>query len=160
MKYSGKIWRHIPEGAHPLHIGFVLKARGRWNRAGEYGCLYASFTEEGAEAEYLKYLRQANIAPENATGREITSLIIEIEPVADLTDPRSSPISIRAAYLTGDSPEDLKKCQALADYLRTQGYAGIITPSASLSGEKNLVIYVDGPPKNLSLKVGGDRILI
>ncbi len=90
--------------------------------------------------------------------RELVSLQVEIDPVMDLTDPNVSPIPTSSPFLTGDLPQELDDCRTLADYLRAQGFSGIITPSAALSKQKNLIIYYDGIASNLDIDFGGDRI--
>jgi RES domain-containing protein len=157
LRFKGTVWRHVPAGAHPLHAGFIVKAQGRWNRAGEYGCLYTSLTQDGARAEFHRYVARAG-AGAGLAPRDLVSLEVDVTPVADLTDPASSPVSIRSRFLTGDEPDHLEACRALADSLRSLGHAGIITPSAAAKGEKNLVIYIDGPARDLGLGVGGDRV--
>lgn len=157
MRFEGIVWRHVPVGAHPLHVGFILKAEGRWNRAGEYGCLYTSLSREGARAEYEKYLARLNV-PHGLNPRELVTIRVAVEPVTDLTDGRSSPLPVDAPFLTGDDARDIEACRSLADYLRSRGVVALITPSAALLGEKNLVIYVDGPSRQIDLAAGPDRV--
>lgn len=56
-RYRGLVWRHVPVGAEPLHLGYILKAtRGRWNtRRPRLPCLYTALTPEGAIAELDKH---------------------------------------------------------------------------------------------------------
>jgi len=157
MRVRREVWRYIPKGAHPLHAGYILRSAGRWNRAGVYGCLYTSLSEEGAKAEYRKYLEKANIKLAGTKPKDLVTIKVDIDPVMDLTNKKKSLVSPDAPFLTGDEPEDLESCRALADTIREQGYAGIIAPSAALVGEKNLIIYIDGPAGKINLDVGGKR---
>lgn len=156
MKFEGLVWRHVPVGAHPLHVGYILKAAGRWNRAGEYGALYTSLTKKGARAEYRKYLDRSGVRGA-IRPRDLVSIEASVDPVTDLTDARSSPISPEMPFLVGDDPEDLERCRTLADALRADGKVALITPSAAAPGEKNLVIFIDGPADRVRLEVGGVR---
>lgn len=149
----------MPSASHPLHVGYILKARGRWNRAGEDGCIYTSLTVKGARAEYAKYLRGLG-NPEGIRSRELVSIRVRVRPVVDLTDPSASPVSPSSSFLTGNEPEDLEACRSLADVLRSEGYAALLAPSAAAEGERNLVIYIDGPSRNLDLSPAGERIAI
>ena len=53
--FAGVVWRHVPVGAVPLHLGKLFKySEGRWNRRGEFACLYTALTRVGALAELAK----------------------------------------------------------------------------------------------------------
>jgi hypothetical protein len=122
-----------------------------------YGCLYTSLTKTGAIKEFQKSLRAASLEQYPRKERDLVSILVELEPVADLTDPETSPVPVDAPYLTGDDPAHYEACWALADLLRAQGYVAILSPSAANPGAKNLNIYIDGVAGNIRLREGGDR---
>ncbi|HSR48670.1 MAG TPA: RES family NAD+ phosphorylase [Anaerolineales bacterium] len=157
MRFQGKVWRHIPAGSFALHVGRILGADGRWNRVGVYGCLYTALTQKGAIAEWRKTLRGLDDTPKR---RDVVSIVVDVSPIVDLTDPASSPIPPNSPFLTGDTDEDLEQCRQLADTVRSFGYVGILAPSAALPGAKNLIIYIDGPASAVSLEDGGNRTAI
>ena len=65
-----------------------MLADGRWNRAGEYGCLYTSLSREGAVAEYEKMLTRFGLAPEEDQRRDLVTVRVTVSPVLDLTTAR------------------------------------------------------------------------
>jgi RES domain-containing protein len=160
LTYRGKVWRHIPAGGQPLHVGRIIQAKGRWNRYGIYGCLYTSLSQSGAIAEYQKYLQKVGTAPGSTGPRELVSILVEISPVLDFTDETMSPVPPSSHFLVGDAPEDLETCRSLADYARSHKYVGLLVPSSVLPGEKNLIIYIDGLAGGVIVDEGPDRFLI
>lgn len=156
--FSGVVWRHVPRGANALHLGWILRAAGRWNRQGGYGCLYTALTHEGALAEYRKTLSRARI-PSGVIARDLVSIRVNrVGPVLDLLDDDvRSALRVDLRTLTGDEPDDLETCRAIADWARSEGNAALLVPSAALPGASNLVIYVDAPARNLDLEEGPDR---
>ena len=149
-----------PVGAYALHVGRILRADGRWNRPWVYGCLYTALSQKGARAEFEKIRVAFGAAPDDPKRRDLVSLIVDLDPVVDLTNLNTSPVPPDADFLTGDLPQDIEQCRDFADALRAAGYVGIIAPSAAAPGEKNLAIYIDGPVSGIYLEDGGERILI
>jgi RES domain-containing protein len=166
MSFSGRVWRHVPPDAAALHLGKLLKySEGRWNRRGEYACLYTALTREGALAELEKLrLRSGSVIGE----RDLVSIDSRIDPVVDLTDPntykalaqRSGQIP-NEALLTSDGAAAYDHCHTLADQARLEGYTAMLVPSAALSGGTNLAIYFDVvAPKRIEIDDGPDRVRI
>lgn len=164
MVFRGRVWRHVPPGAVALHIGRILKySEGRWNRKGEYACLYTALTRVGAIAELQKhkYLYGSAVGPRDL----VTIDVHRLEPVLDLTDAPTYETLARAAGLTPDpsmltanGDDAYEHCQRLADQAREQRYTGLLVPSAAAAGEVNLAIYFDVvAPKQLQIDDGPDR---
>lgn len=140
-------------------MGFLLQASGRWNRHGEYGCLYTALTARGAIAEYAKMLQHAGLEPHADRERDLVSIEVEIERVYDVTDAKTlAGLGVTVDDFTDDSPSGLELCRSLADAVRSDGYSAILSPSAALHGEKNLNIYFDGLAQGLALDVGSQRM--
>jgi RES domain-containing protein len=158
LRFSGKVWRHLPSGAHPLHARYILYASGRWNRALEYGCLYTALTPEGARAEYEKYRTRAQ-GPGSGKPRDLVSIEVTATPVLDLTDETVRTwLGVTLSSLIGDEEADLESCRSIADWARSEGYRAILAPSAAREGERVLAIYIEGPVRDLDWDMGPDRI--
>lgn len=162
--FRGHVWRHVPPGAVTLHIGKLWKySEGRWNRGGEYACLYTALTREGAlgELEKLRHLYGSAVGE-----RDLVSIDIHrLEPVLDLTDSgtyrklaRAAGETPNSALLTAEGRTAYGHCRRLADQARTEKYTALLVPSAAVAGEMNLVIYFDVvAPKHLEIDDGPDR---
>lgn len=159
MTFDGIVWRIVPAGAFALHVGYILKARGRWNREGVYGCLYTALSEDGALGEAAKYLRQAGVAPKFSPPRDLVSLRVRVEPVLELTSASvRRRLGVSLPTITGNDDADLETCRSIADLARQQEYCAILSPSAALAGSVNLNVYVDGRADRYDLADAGDRI--
>jgi hypothetical protein len=156
LTFDGVVWRYLPAWGHPLDVGFLLLAAGRWNRFGEYGCLYTALTREGAVAEYRKVVSgHVGVAECEDAKRDIVSLTVRVTPVLDLTARlvrRQWAVTLQA--LVGDSDGSLEACRSIADAARGSGYRAILSPSAALRGGSNLNIYLEGRAEQLHLRSG------
>lgn len=158
MDFEGTVWRYVPRGAHPLHVGFILQAAGRWNRRDDYGCLYTSLSRGGALAEYAKELKRLGIDANADRQKDLVSLAVGVARVLDLTDEHARKrFGISLATLTGDTADELESCRIVADLARLQAYDAILSPSAALGGARNLNLYIDGRADHLRLMEGPDR---
>lgn len=142
-------------GAHPLHAHYLLHAGGRWNRKGEYGALYTSLSEQIARAEWNK--RQNKQPRYRRTQRDVVTIQVDVEPVADLTQSsvrRQLGLSITHGQMTSDSSSDYSACRQAADRVRSKDYNAILVPAAVPPNGENLVIYLDGKPMNIHITDG------
>ncbi len=135
-----------------------MLADGRWNRAGEYGCLYTSLSREGAVAEYEKMLKRFGLAPEEDQRRDLVTVRVTVSPILDLTDRKvHQELGIPLDALLSDKPADLEFCRAVADLARGRAYRAILSPSAARKGAHNLNIYLEGPARQPHLAKGPTR---
>ena len=161
MIFEGTVWRHIPQGAHPLHIGYILRASGRWNRAGLYGALYTSLSMDGALAELKKNCLISGIALGDLAPRDLVSIKVKCKPVLNLTKAATRrKVDITLTHLRNDSADSIDRCRIIADWSRQQGFRCILTPSAALKEAQNLIIFFEGPAEHLELDEGSKRFPI
>lgn len=162
-RFTGRVWRHVPVGAEPLHLGFILTAaRGRWNsRRPRLPCLYTSLEPHTAVAEFEKHLAEYR-AP---TRRDLVSLDVVVGPVLNLGESPTLPrrlgrYGVTRSALTSDTAADLAACRALArEAILEEGYAAILAPSAARPEGMNLMIYLQTASLP-QLTNGPDRITI
>jgi RES domain-containing protein len=162
--FVGVVWRHVPVGAVPLHLGKLFKySEGRWNRRGEFACLYTALTRVGALAELAKARATAGSL---AGTRDLVSIQIRrLEPVLELTDAsvyRATALAAGerpdASLMTANGDAAHEHCRRLAEAARARGCTALIVPSAAQPGERNLVIYFDVvAPKQVDVDDGPDR---
>ena len=160
-RYRGLVWRHVPVGAEPLHLGWILKAtRGRWNtQRPRMPCLYTALTPEGAIAELDKHATEFGAT---RTRRDLLSLEVDVDEILDLTIAGArTRLGITREMLTGDAPSDLVACRRLAQRAVLRGpYGAILAPSAALAGGVNLMIYQSRTDHIMALMNGPDRVTI
>ncbi|CAN5443508.1 hypothetical protein BH24GEM3_BH24GEM3_08620 [soil metagenome] len=159
-RFRGLVWRHVPVGAVPLHLGWILKAsRGRWNsQRPRLPCLSTSLVPEGAVAEFEKHLAEYR-APRR---RDLVSIQVSVGPVLNLTSPRNlRRLGIDPNVLTGDRPSDLVACRAIArEHVLHGSYRAILAPSAALQSAIDLMIYIERTHGIAELHDGPDRITV
>lgn len=159
MNFDGVVWRALPAGTMALHTGYILRAAGRWNRPGVYGCLYTALSREGAVAEWEKYF--AGVPAADRAPFDAVSLRVRVRPVLDLTDAaQQERYGLSPASLGGDGEAAWESCRRAADLARQQGYCAILSPSAALAGAANLNLYIDGMAANYALDHGDERVPI
>ena len=139
-------------------MDFLLRADGRWNRVGEYGCLYTALSRDGAIAEFHKVLKHAGLTPDDYEETDLGTIIVEVAKLLDLTDPAVlSAKGLTTAMMTADTDASLELCRSIADAARAAGYPAILSPSAARTGETNFTIYIDRRAADVTLEVGTKR---
>lgn len=168
MTFEGRVWRHVPAGAHPLNFEYLITAGGRWNRRWQYGCLYTAPTPEVTIAEYRKIVKRWGLR----SPRDLVMLDVWIDPVFDLStllrrretrlSARGGEIDLRIVQddprIAGDSEDDLEFCRTVADVARESGHYAILAPSAALPAGQALAIYPENRPDHIRIQLAAPRI--
>lgn len=141
---SRAVWHQTRPSNELLHFDDPATYEGRYNRAGEPGVWYASFTERGAWAELFRHWGQHEISPFEVR-RRVGRARVEDLAVLDLTDERvRTQLRVNEEQLVAD---DWTRCQSLAGDARLVGYDGILAPSGALPGETTLVVFASAMHK-------------
>ncbi|HEX8361628.1 MAG TPA: RES family NAD+ phosphorylase [Longimicrobium sp.] len=161
MKIRRTVWRHVPAGSEPLHIGWMELARGRWNtQRPRLACLYTAITRAGAIAEYRKHFEEAGLTRETRPKpRDLVSITVDVSPVLNLTsDTVLRDLRLSGSALTGPRRTAYPLCHRVAREAVDGGYRAILAPSAAREGERVLLVYPEASHGKLLLRNGPDRI--
>lgn len=143
IDFKGLTFRQVdpvwPPLFHDAGTSSPGQASGRWHRRGEGFAQYLALVPYGAWSECARYfgLRSEKAAEE--TRRNLWMIHVESPDIADLS-------SFDKYHACGLDPatavhSDHTAAQELGDDLRAAGYAGVLSPSASLPDALNLTLF-------------------
>jgi hypothetical protein len=118
------VFRHV-DRRHPFLWETSDQPAGRWHAAGEGPVHYLAETADAAWAEFLRHEGITDPADLAGVSRALWAI--------DLPDPPATEPAISDASMTGGS-SSYGTCRAEARRLRAAGAAGLIAPSAAVSG--------------------------
>ncbi len=112
---------------------------GRWHDEHSPPTQYVSLSPSGAWAEMVRFFGIRDAADLRDARLNLWRGWLRLDQVADLTAPGACRRhGLPAGALTAD---DHGVCQLESHRLRGLGYRGVLTPSAALPGEVNLVVW-------------------
>jgi RES domain-containing protein len=138
VTYEGSSYRAVPAGGEPLDISFSVNANGRYTAPGQGGLYFASNTQT-VNAEFVNngsslIGRDLNVFPNSS-----------VNNLLDLTNPAVRDglgVSLQDLTRTGGTQSwRYEVTQPLGAYAQTNGFNGIIAPSAQADGGVNLILF-------------------
>jgi hypothetical protein len=118
---------------------------GRYNRAGQEATQYLCLHPLGVTAEFLRQQGPGVVADLHTVALRIWAARVPTDGLDRITFDNAATFGLVASDLVDD---DYTRTQALGDYLRSTGRAGLIAPSAALPGTEILVLF--GPRLRLA----------
>lgn len=141
---SRAVWHQTRPSNTLLQVEDPSTHDGRYNRAGEPGVWYASFTERGAWAELFRHWGQDEISPFEIR-RRVGRARVDSLAVLDLTDADvRDELGVTEDELIAD---DATRCQQLAADARDAGFDGVLALSGALEGETTVVVFASAMGK-------------
>lgn len=141
---SRAVWHQTRPSNTLLQVEDPSTYDGRYNRAGEPGVWYASFTERGAWAELFRHWGQHEISPFEIR-RRVGRARVDSLAVLDLTDADvRDGLGVTEDELIAD---DATRCRQLAADARDAGFDGVLAPSGALEGETTVAVFASAMGK-------------
>ncbi len=132
------VWRQCAPDRRLLDLVSPARFAGRYHRKGSPGIWYAALSERGAWAEVFRHQISEELSPFEIL-RRVGRARVRRLGVLDLTDANVlATLGVTRAALVSN---DLRRCQAIAEWAQRKGYEGILAPSAALDGEVILAVF-------------------
>lgn len=128
----GVFFRHVPAGGTPLFRP-ERPADGRWQRGEVVEGFYLAGDERTAWAEWYRSLAELGVPPMRQMPRDLWRFAVDAERIADL----SGAGRLSAVGLPPPAPtrEQWERYQAVGEALASDGWAGVLYPSAARASE-------------------------
>lgn len=138
VTYEGPLYRAVPAGGDALDISYSVNASGRYTVPGQGGLYFAS-NAGTVEAEFVNN-------GSSLVGRDLNAFPdSSVNNLLDLTDPvvrERLGVSLEDLTRTGGTPAwRYEVTQPLGKFAQSQGYNGILAPSAQADGGVNLILF-------------------
>lgn len=135
--YSGRVYRNAPDGFDPLEIGeHNIGQNHRYTEPG-FGGQYFGTDESVVNAECAHYGTDTG-----ATGRTTYEYDVTLDNMLDLADPNvRHNLGVSYESITGN---DYSYTHMIGRFAQSNGYDGIIAPSARQPGGVNVVVFDTG----------------
>jgi RES domain-containing protein len=138
VSVAGSWWRQTPHGSDPLWLASP-PSNGRWQRGATVAAIYLADDEETAWAEWYRALAEIAMPPTRGMPRDLWRWTIAVGDVADLSTPK------KLARLDLPIPRPGRRTwapfQAAGERLHSDGYRGILYPSAARPDHKALCLF-------------------
>ena len=112
----------------------------RWQRGDVVDALYLADTEETAWAEWYRHLAERMIPPLAQMPRELWTWQVEVK-VADLST--KGKLDAIGLHIPTPGRQDWPAYQRIGEQLSTEGWAGLLAPSAARPDGKILCLFRD-----------------
>jgi RES domain-containing protein len=135
----GGIWlRHIPSGLDPRGRPAVA-SNGRWQRGRNVDALYLAGDENGMWAEWYRHLAESGLPPGRGLPRDVWRYAVKRLEVADLsTADRLARVGLA---MPAPGRATWAPFQAVGELLLSEGWAGLVAPSAARPGSDVLCVF-------------------
>jgi RES domain-containing protein len=138
ISITGVWWRQVPHGGDPWFRADP-PTDGRWQRGEVVGAMYFADSEATAWAEWYRALAEFAIPPDRQMPRDLWRWEIEADAVVDA----STEAALSELELPPPKPSrsDWPAFQPVGERLWSEGYAGVLAPSAARTLGRVLCLF-------------------
>ncbi len=138
VSVAGTWWRQTPHGSDPLWLASPPSS-GRWQHGEAVAAIYLADDEETAWAEWYRALAEIAMPPTHGMPRDLWRWTIAVGEIADLsTSEKLAQLDLPALR---PARQTWAPFQAAGERLHSEGYRGILYPSAARPDHKALCLF-------------------
>ena len=131
--YEGTIYRNVNSQYDPLEMNdYTINSNHRYTKPGTPGLYFSS-------GEKIVYAELGNYNVDDFSNRTTYSYDVTLNNMLDVSNPKTrDQLGISLGDITGNNYD---VTQSIGDYAYSNGYNGIIAPSARADGGVNVIVF-------------------